>query len=215
MDGLSVLDDELFDGDCRLLGYPGRVLTELIHLVIVHTAPHTIGLLRGVLSLLRPVTIIVGLKMGLAALSMIHAVVVLGYKSRLECAVVVELVFLLLPPRLLDVALLFVVHLYSSLVETSSGVLNLLQLIIISVLTQSRGTFQSASRRHHLICLLLSSRDISLVDKPSVRDVGDVLTRQLIVLVLEELSSRPLPCHLLRFGPASLSGLRVILSFGL
>lgn len=74
--------------------------------------------------------------MGLAAQSVIHAVVVLGHKSWLECAVVVELVFLLLLSRLLYVPLLLVVHLDPSLVEASSRILNLLQLIIISILSQ-------------------------------------------------------------------------------
>ena len=109
-------------------------------------ALHTHGILRHTLSLLRSTALIKRFKMGLAAQSMVHtAVVVLGHKSRLECAVVVELVFLLLLSRLLYVPLLFVVHLDSSLVETSSWVLNLLELIIIPILTQPGGTFQPAS----------------------------------------------------------------------
>ena len=75
--------------------------------------------------------------MGLAAQPMIHTVVVLGHESRLERAVVVELVFLLLLSRLLYVPLLLVVHLDSSLVEASSGILDLLQLVIISILSQA------------------------------------------------------------------------------
>ena len=126
MNGFSVLDDELFYGDRGLLGNSGWVITELIHLAILDAALHTHGILRLALSLLRSITFIKRLKIGLAAQSMIDTVVVLGYKSWLECAVVVELVFLLLLSRLLYVPLLFVVHLDSSLVETSSRILNLL-----------------------------------------------------------------------------------------
>ena len=202
VDALSILDDELLNGDRRLLRNPSRVVAKLIHLVVMCTTFHTNLILGQVLPRFYK-TLIIRFEMGLAAKSMLR-VVVLCHKLRLKRAVIVQLVLLLLLPRLLDIPLLLVIHLYTPFVKTRTRILNLLKLVVVPILTKSGGALQPATGGHHLGGLLLALRYVSMVNEPSTRDVRNVLARQLIILSLKQLPTRSIPSNLLRFRPTSL-----------